>query len=231
MTQAQSHWHFCRHGSVIMNDMAHCELCGMDVRFCRRSLTERRASSAAVAGQLLISPKGMAHFPGCPHKGDDADYSRWATLAMAQAWQRLVGIKGGPYQRRSPVLCVWGSVSRGAFDRHRFPVRRAFAAVDCPEWRFRLARKYCGHVRGDPDSVGCLEELVPACAHGRGPPPRRSCCSRTACPLLMAPTPVRYASVDAAHSHLRKCSSSLPERVYRRVPLVNIFRESSPPDI
>ena len=72
-----------------MNDMAHCELCDMDVRFCSHGLTERRASSAAVAGRLLISPKGMAHFPGCPHKGDDADYSRWATLDMAQAWQRL----------------------------------------------------------------------------------------------------------------------------------------------
>jgi hypothetical protein len=24
---------------------------------------------------LLISPSGKAHFPGCPHKGGDPDYS------------------------------------------------------------------------------------------------------------------------------------------------------------
>lgn len=40
-------------------------------------------------GQLLISPSGMAHFPGCPDKGDDPDYSRWATLDVPRAWERL----------------------------------------------------------------------------------------------------------------------------------------------
>jgi hypothetical protein len=31
----------------------------------------------------------MAHFAGCPHKGDDPDYSRWAKLDVPSAWQRL----------------------------------------------------------------------------------------------------------------------------------------------
>ena len=51
-------------GSFIMNDMAHCELCYMDLQFCGHGPAERRARSAAVAGQLLISPSGVAHFRG-----------------------------------------------------------------------------------------------------------------------------------------------------------------------
>jgi hypothetical protein len=76
-------------GSVIINDMAYCELCDMDHEFCEHGLTDRRASAAAITRQLLISPNGMAHFPGCPHKGDDPDYSRWATLDTSRAWERL----------------------------------------------------------------------------------------------------------------------------------------------
>lgn len=38
---------------------------------------------------LRISPTGVAHFDGCPHKGDDPDYSRWGELDTPGAWQRL----------------------------------------------------------------------------------------------------------------------------------------------
>jgi hypothetical protein len=69
--------------------MADCELCEMDREFCEHGLRDRRRAATAAAGELLISPKGMAHFPGCPHKGDDPDYSRWATLGMPRAWPRL----------------------------------------------------------------------------------------------------------------------------------------------
>jgi hypothetical protein len=31
----------------------------------------------------------MAHFPGCPHKGDDPDFSYWGSLDLPQAWQLL----------------------------------------------------------------------------------------------------------------------------------------------
>jgi alkylated DNA nucleotide flippase Atl1 len=52
----------------------------------------RTQSSAAASGSatsLLISPRGIAHFPECPHKGDDPDYNDWAELDLPQAWQRL----------------------------------------------------------------------------------------------------------------------------------------------
>ena len=39
--------------------------------------------------ELLISPRGVAHFPGCPHKGSHPDYTRWATLSLPWAWERL----------------------------------------------------------------------------------------------------------------------------------------------
>jgi hypothetical protein len=42
-----------------------------------------------VTGEILISPAGIAHLPGCPHKGRDPDYIRWATLNLPRAWERL----------------------------------------------------------------------------------------------------------------------------------------------
>jgi hypothetical protein len=74
---------------VIMYDMAYCELCDMDREFCEHGLTERRRNAPTIARELLISPNGTAHFPGCPHKGDDPDYSRWACLDTPRAWERL----------------------------------------------------------------------------------------------------------------------------------------------
>ena len=72
-----------------MNGMANCELCDMDRESCEHGLTERRANARAAVRELLISPTGIAHFPGCPHKGDHPDYSRWATLDSLGAWERL----------------------------------------------------------------------------------------------------------------------------------------------
>lgn len=31
----------------------------------------------------------MAHFDGCPHKGDDADYDAWGLVDEQGAWQRI----------------------------------------------------------------------------------------------------------------------------------------------
>ena len=68
--------------------MAYCELCEMDREFCEHGLTERRRDAAATAGELLISPNGMAHFPECPYKGADPDYSRWTRLDPPRARER-----------------------------------------------------------------------------------------------------------------------------------------------
>jgi len=65
---------------AIMSYMTYCDLCELDREFCEHGLAERRRNAATVASGLLISPNGIAHFPGCPHKGDDRDYSRWAEL-------------------------------------------------------------------------------------------------------------------------------------------------------
>ena len=72
-----------------MNDMAYCDLCDLDRDFCEHGMTETRRNAAAAADGLLISPTGIAHFPGCHHKGDDPDYSRWARLDTSRAWERL----------------------------------------------------------------------------------------------------------------------------------------------
>ena len=74
---------------AIINDMAYCDLCEMDRGFCEHGLTERRRNAAAIADGLLISPNGIVHIPGCHHKGDDPDYSRWAMLDTPRAWERL----------------------------------------------------------------------------------------------------------------------------------------------
>lgn len=72
-----------------MNCMAYCEVCEMDREFCEHGLAERRTAATLAADELLISPNGVAHFPGCPHKGDHPDYSRWAKLDTPRAWERL----------------------------------------------------------------------------------------------------------------------------------------------
>jgi hypothetical protein len=73
-----------------MESMAYCERCETERAYCEHGLAERRqAASSSAASLLLISPRGMAHFPGCPHKGDDPDYDHWAELDTSGAWTRL----------------------------------------------------------------------------------------------------------------------------------------------
>jgi hypothetical protein len=72
-----------------MGDVAYCDLCEMDRSYCVHGLEDRRQAASSNASVLLVSPRGMAHFSGCPHKGDDRDYSRWAEITSPNAWQRL----------------------------------------------------------------------------------------------------------------------------------------------
>ena len=72
-----------------MVNVAYCDLCEMDRAYCEHGLAERRRTASAGVSKLLISPNNMAHFPQCPHKGDDPDYGRWAELDAPHAWERL----------------------------------------------------------------------------------------------------------------------------------------------
>jgi hypothetical protein len=56
---------------------------------CPHGLPERHGAAASKMTELLIAPSGLAHFPGCPHKGDHGDYSGWGKLETPNAWQRL----------------------------------------------------------------------------------------------------------------------------------------------
>jgi len=60
------------------------------VRLPAAPVTGTSSQPAQAAGdELLISPRGVAHFAGCLHKGDDRDYSKWAWLSLPRAWERL----------------------------------------------------------------------------------------------------------------------------------------------
>jgi hypothetical protein len=72
-----------------MDDVAFCDLCEMDLSYCVHGLAERRRTASATVSTLLVSPSNIAHFPQCPHKGDDPDYTRWAEIDTPNAWQRL----------------------------------------------------------------------------------------------------------------------------------------------
>jgi hypothetical protein len=72
-----------------MSDVPYCDLCEMNCDSCSHGLAERRAAASASASSLQISPRGMAHFRQCLHKGDDPDFSNWADLVAPRAGQRL----------------------------------------------------------------------------------------------------------------------------------------------
>ena len=69
--------------------MAICALCELERDFCEHGLADRRQLKAKQISTLWISPTNTAHFPGCPHKGDDPDFSRWGELDVENAWTRL----------------------------------------------------------------------------------------------------------------------------------------------
>ena len=66
-----------------------CELCDLPLTQCEHGRPAPPRPS--VPQQLEVSPAHKAHFPGCPHKGDDEDLSRWGliTTGTAAAWQAL----------------------------------------------------------------------------------------------------------------------------------------------
>ena len=71
-----------------MQDEALCEIDDLPLAQCEHGLKVRQVARAQVS-VLQISPAGYAHFPGCAHKGDDPDMSRWAELDTPGSWTRL----------------------------------------------------------------------------------------------------------------------------------------------
>lgn len=75
--------------------MPYCELCDLDLSGCvhGRKSDERAAREArkkrAKSATLQVSPRGVAHFKGCPHKGDDPDFRERVEVADAGAWESL----------------------------------------------------------------------------------------------------------------------------------------------
>lgn len=65
-----------------------CELCDLDRSTCVHGLRDQQLTRER-HGVLLISPRGMAHFEGCPHKGEDPGFERWGRLTEQGLWQRL----------------------------------------------------------------------------------------------------------------------------------------------
>ena len=73
---------------VIMNGMAYRDLCEMEREFCEHGLV-KSAGTQPRAGGLLTSPNGIAHFSGCPHKGDDPGLQEVGGAYVPCAWKRL----------------------------------------------------------------------------------------------------------------------------------------------
>lgn len=66
-----------------------CESCDLPLDQCEHG---RPTLSRMAAPKVLdVSPTEMAHLPGCPHKGDDPNFSHWGLITQetAAAWQAL----------------------------------------------------------------------------------------------------------------------------------------------
>ena len=66
-----------------------CELTDLPTESCDHCRTLESANRKVPDQLLLVSPRGLAHFSGCMHKGDDPDFSDWSTLEVPNAWERL----------------------------------------------------------------------------------------------------------------------------------------------
>lgn len=70
--------------------MEYCDLCDLPLEHCPHGRPEAVKPPAEHIGEILVSPTGYAHLPGCPHKGDDDnDYSEWGVIESRGAWTRL----------------------------------------------------------------------------------------------------------------------------------------------
>jgi hypothetical protein len=96
-----------------------CEKTDLLVAHCDHCQQRRHAPRANRVEWLEVSPTNYAHIPGCFHKGDDPDRSRWGEIRKnpSQAWDRLwnrdvvvadAGAQVGLEARRPCQHCVSG---------------------------------------------------------------------------------------------------------------------------
>lgn len=70
----------------------YCEIC--DMENCAdhgpgREVAARRSAERRADAEIQVSPRNMAHFPGCMHK-DDPDFGEWGFIrGVKDAWTRL----------------------------------------------------------------------------------------------------------------------------------------------
>lgn len=69
--------------------MTMCELCELPLEHCTHGRKAAGDARLAAATLIQVSPTGTAHFPGCSHKGDDPDFSKWGEIEGTGTWQRL----------------------------------------------------------------------------------------------------------------------------------------------
>ena len=70
--------------------MEYCELCDLPLDQCPHGRPGDGKSRREHVGEILVSPTGYAHLPGCMHKGnEDNDYSEWGLIDTPGAWARL----------------------------------------------------------------------------------------------------------------------------------------------
>ena len=70
----------------------YCELCEMEN--CAdhgpgRAGAALRTAQRLANAEIQVSPRNIAHFPGCLHKGNDQDFAEWGFIrGLKDAWTR-----------------------------------------------------------------------------------------------------------------------------------------------
>jgi len=71
----------------------YCELCDMDNcadHGAGHDRAARHATQRQADVEIQVSPRNMAHFPGCSHKAGDEDFTEWGFIrGVKDAWTRL----------------------------------------------------------------------------------------------------------------------------------------------
>ena len=65
-----------------------CDLCDLEFDQCLHGLAEQK-SRTLFKVVVQVAPSHVAHLPGCAHKGEDEDFSKWGEITDDGAWVHL----------------------------------------------------------------------------------------------------------------------------------------------